>query len=117
MLMFPMIIMYEVTIDRRLSTNTRTRARAPGKKMKMNPAGQARSDQVMSYSAPDFMLQSSLALLLALFVCSLSYFCSPYTGSATMPLVYGMTRLMFYVLRIHLHTHACVHRYLDWTGN
>ena len=81
MLMFPMIIMYEVSTGAYQQTLGPGRG-PPGKKMKMNPAGQPRSGQVMSYSASDLMLQSSLAL----FVCSLSYkSLLPYTGSAPYP--------------------------------
>ena len=56
--------------------------------------------------------------MLCLFVPCLISLCSRIPGLHSIPwFPVGMTRLMFYVLRIHLHTHACVHRYLDWTGN
>lgn len=53
------------------------------------------------------------------FVCLLLvlFFLLPVYRVCNYTLVYGMTRIMLHVLRIHLHTHACVHRYLDWTGN
>ena len=101
MLMFPMIIMYEVSTGAYQQTLGPGRG-PPGKKMKMNPAGQARSGQVMSYSA-------SCCMLHALFVCSLSYkSLLPYTGSALYTLVSGRYDATYVLCTPYSSAYACM---------
>ena len=103
MLMFPMIIIHEA------STGAYQPTLGPGQgppgKEKWRWIQQDRPDQARSC-----LIRLHAALVTCLFVCSLPYFsCYPYTESALLPwFMVGMTRIMFYVLRIHLHTHACV---------
>ena len=102
------------SIDRRLSTNTRTRARAPWKrKMKMNPAGQARSGQVMLYSAPCCTRHLLVCLLFALFLLL------PVYRVCTLTLVYGRYDANYVLCTPYSSAYACmcVYRYLNWTGN
>lgn len=102
------------SIGWRLSTNTRTRARAPWKrKMKMNPAGQARSGQVMSYSAPCCTRHLLVCLLFVLF------FLLPVYRVCTLALAYGRYDANYVLCTPYSSAYACmcVYRYLNWTGN
>lgn len=83
------------------------------RKMKMNPAGQARSGQVMLYSAPCCTRHLLVCLLFALFLLL------PVYRVCTLTLVYGRYDANYVLCTPYSSAYACmcVYRYLNWTGN